>query len=283
MKQESFSDMEYSCRKKKTKREEFLEVMDEIIPWDEWVEIIRPYYPTGKRGRPPIEIEIMLRMYLLQCWFSLSDEGVEDAIYDSYAMRKFMGINFFEQDVPDATTLLHFRHLLEAHGIGKLFFDAINRCLEQAGRMMRGGSIVDATLISAPSSTKNREKKRDPEMHQTKKGNQWHFGMKCHTGVDAGSGFVHTVEATPANVHDVTVAANCCGRTMRSSTGTAHIWDWKNGMRSSMNHSFPPLNTGSTAARASCPGFPTTPLTGSGTSKTADPLYDAKWSIPTES
>ena len=179
MKQESFSDMEYSCRKKKTKREEFLEVMDEIIPWDEWVEIIRPYYPTGKRGRPPIEIEIMLRMYLLQCWFSLSDEGVEDAIYDSYAMRKFMGINFFEQDVPDATTLLHFRHLLEAHGIGKLFFDAINRCLEQAGRMMRGGSIVDATLISAPSSTKNREKKRDPEMHQTKKGNQWHFGMKC--------------------------------------------------------------------------------------------------------
>ena len=207
MKQESFSDMEYSCRKKKTKREEFLEIMDEIIPWDEWVGIIRPYYPTGERGRPPIEIEIMLRMYLLQCWFNLSDEGVEDAIYDSYAMRKFMGINFFEQDVPDATTLLHFRHLLEEHGIGKLFFDAINHCLERAGRMMRGGSIVDATLISAPSSTKNAEKKRDPEMHQTKKGNQWHFGMKCHTGVDAGSGFVHTVEATSANVHDVTVAA----------------------------------------------------------------------------
>ena len=117
---------------------------------------------------------------------------VEDAIYDSYAMRKFMGINFFEQDVPDATTLLKFRHLLEEKGIGKLFFEAINRCLERAGRMMRGGTIVDATLISAPSSTKNAEKKRDPEMHQTKKGNQWHFGMKCHTGVDAGSGFVHT-------------------------------------------------------------------------------------------
>lgn len=140
----------------------------------------------------------MLRMYLLQCWFNLSDEGVEDAIYDSYAMRKFMGINFFEQDVPDATTLLHFRHLLEEHGLGKLFFDTISRCLERAGRMMRGGSIVDATLINAPSSTKNAEKKRDPEMHQTKKGNQWHFGMKCHTGVDAGSGFVHTVEATAA-------------------------------------------------------------------------------------
>ena len=165
-------------------------------------------YPTiqRKRGRPPIEIETMLRMYLLQCWFNLSDEGVEDAIYDSYAMRKFMGISFFEQDVPDATTLLHFRHLLEDKGIGKLFFDAINRCLEQAGRMMRGGTIVDATLISAPSSTKNAEKKRDPEMHSVKKGNQWHFGMKCHTGVDAGSGFVHTVEAA-ANVHDITVAA----------------------------------------------------------------------------
>ena len=127
MKQESFSDMEYRCRKKKTKREEFLEIMDEIIPWDEWVSLIVPHYPSGKRGRPPIEIETMLRMYLLQCWFNLSDEGVEDAIYDSYAMRKFMGINFFEQDVPDATTLLHFRHLLEEKGIGKLFFDAINR------------------------------------------------------------------------------------------------------------------------------------------------------------
>ena len=140
-------------------------------------------------------------------WFSLSDEGVEDATYDSYAMRKFMGINFFEQDVPDATTLLHFRHLLEDKGISKLFFDAINRCLEGDGRIMRGGTIVDATLISAPSSTKNKEKKRDPETHSAKKGNQWHFGMKCHTGVDAGSGFVHTVEATAANVHDVTVAA----------------------------------------------------------------------------
>ena len=184
MKQQSFSDYEYSQRKKKTRREEFLEIMDEIIPWDEWVSLIVPYYPSGKRGRPPIEIEIMLRMYLLQCWFTLSDEGVEDA-----------------------TTLLKFRHLLEEHGLGKRFFDAINRCLERAGRMMRGGSIVDATLISAPSSTKNAKKERDPEMHQTKKGNQWHFGMKCHTGVDAGSGFVHTVEVTAANVHDITVAA----------------------------------------------------------------------------
>ena len=207
MAQQSLSDMEYGNRKRITRREEFLDIMDEIIPWDEWVSLIVPHYPTGRRGRPPVGIETMLRMYLLQCWFNLSDEGVEDAIYDSYAMRKFMGINFLDSDVPDATTLLKFRHLLEKHGLGKLFFDAINRCLEKAGRMMRGGSIVDATLISAPSSTKNAEKARDPEMHQTKKGNQWHFGMKCHTAVDAGSGFVHTVEATAANVHEITVAA----------------------------------------------------------------------------
>lgn len=207
MAQLSLSDLEYSQRKRVTRREEFLDIMDEIIPWEEWVSLIVPHDPTGKRGRPPVGIETMLRMYLLQCWFNLSDEGVEDAIYDSYAMRKFMEINFLETDVPDATTLLKFRHLLEEYGLGKLFFDAINRCLEKAGRMMRGGSIVDATLISAPSSTKNADKARDPEMHQTRKGNQWHFGMKCHTGVDAGSGFVHTVAATAANAHDITVAA----------------------------------------------------------------------------
>ena len=170
MKQESFSDMEYGCRKKKTTREEFLEIMDEIIPWDEWIGIIRLYHPAGKRGRPPIEIEIMLRMYLLKCWFNLSDEGVEDAIYDSYAMRKFMRINFFEQDVPDATALLHFRHLLEGHGIGKLFFDAIYRCLERAGRMMRGDMIVDATLISAPAQPRTRRKNEIPKCTRQKRG-----------------------------------------------------------------------------------------------------------------
>jgi len=166
-----------------------------------------PHYPDGKRGRPPKGIEKMLRMYLLQCWFNLSDEGLEDAIYDSYAMRTFMGINFFNEQVPDATTLLKFRHLLEEHKIAEVFFHAISRTLEKCGRMMRGGSIVDATLISAPSSTKNEKKERDPEMHQTKKGNAWHFGMKCHIGVDAGSGYVHSLETTAANVHDITVAS----------------------------------------------------------------------------
>lgn len=207
MKQVSFSDFEYSNRKKKTKREEFLEIMDEIIPWDEWVALIEPYYPAGKRGRPPKGIEKMLRMYLLQCWFNLSDEGVEDAIYDSYAMRKFMGINFLEEDAPDATTLLKFRHLLEENNLNKAFFDAINRVMVASGHIMKGGTIVDATIINAPSSTKNAEKARDPEMHQTKKGNEWRFGMKCHVGVDAGSGYVHTAEVTAANVHDVTVAS----------------------------------------------------------------------------
>lgn len=207
MKQQSFSDMEYSLRKRTTKREEFLDIMNEIIPWAEWASYIAPHYPRGKRGRPPMGIEKMLRMYLLQCWFNLSDEGVEDAIYDSYAMRKFMGINFFEEQVPDATTLLKFRHLMEKHKIGEQLFRAINYVIEQSGYMMRGGTIVDATIISAPPSVKNAEKARDPEMHQTKKGNEWRFGMKCHIGVDAGSGLVHSVEVTAANVHDVTVAA----------------------------------------------------------------------------
>ena len=207
MRQLSMSDIEYGLRKRTTKREEFLRIMNEIIPWDEWVAYIVPHYPDGKRGRPPKGIEKMLRMYLLQCWFNLSDEGLEDAIYDSYAMRTFMGINFFNEQVPDATTLLKFRHLLEEHKIAEVFFHAISRTLEKCGRMMRGGSIVDATLISAPSSTKNEKKERDPEMHQTKKGNAWHFGMKCHIGVDAGSGYVHSLETTAANVHDITVTS----------------------------------------------------------------------------
>ena len=207
MKQQTLSDMEYGCRKKKTKREEFLEIMGEIIPWDEWVNVIRPYYPTGERGRPPVELELILRMYLLQCWFNLSDPGTEDAIYDSYAMRKFTGIDFMSGSVPDETTLCKLRHLLEEHGLNKLFFDAINRVMVENGHIMKGGTIVDATIIDAPSSTKNKDKARDPEMHSAKKGNQWRFGMKCHIGVDAGSGLVHTVATTSANVHDVTVAA----------------------------------------------------------------------------
>lgn len=174
-----------------------------MIPWDYWVSIIKPYYPSGKRGRPPKSIETMLRMYLMQNWFNLSDEGIEDAIYDSYAMRSFMHLDFLTEQVPDATTLLHFRHLIEENKIGKRIFDDVKSRLEKAGLIMHGGSIVDATIIASPSSTKNKEGKRDPEMHQTKKGNQWYHGMKVHSGVDAGSGYVHTITGTPANVHDI--------------------------------------------------------------------------------
>ena len=206
MKQQTFTDIEYANRKRKTKRDEFLKTMDEIIPWDEWVSYIKPVYFNNKTGRPARGIEIMLRMFLLQAWFNLSDEAIEDSIYDSYAMRTFMGIDFTSEQAPDATTLCKFRKLLVENEIAKAFFDAINRCLVEHGHMMKGGSIVDATIIEAPASTKNQEGARDPEMHQTKKGNQWHFGMKAHVGVDAGSGYIHSVTATAANEHDITEA-----------------------------------------------------------------------------
>ena len=208
MNQETFTDIEYSFRKKKTKREKFLEIMDEIIPWDEWVGVIETYYPKGKRGRPPMGIEKILRMYLLQIWFNLSDPATENAIYDSYAMRKFTGIDFMTETVPDETTLCKFRHLLEETDLNKLFFDAIIQVMLQTVHMMKGGTIVDATIPQAPSSTKNAEKARNPEMHQTKKGNEWKFGMKGHIGVGAGSGLVHTMTVTAANGHDITQTAN---------------------------------------------------------------------------
>lgn len=169
MTQPTFGDIEYANRKRKTKREIFLESMDRIIPWDHWVSLIVPFYPSGKRGRPPKDIELMLRMYLMQNWFNLSDEGIEDAIYDSYAMRRFMHLDFLDEQVPDATTLLHFRHLIEAHKIGEKIFADVRTRLEKSGLLMRGGTIVDATIIEAPSLTKNKECKRDPEIHQVKK------------------------------------------------------------------------------------------------------------------
>ena len=204
--QVSFTDVEYGHRRRVSRREQFLEAMDATIPWARWVALIEPHYyssAAGKRGRKAKPLETMLRMYLLQVWFSLSDEGVEDAVYDSYAMRRFMGLDFGVEQVPDATTLLHFRHLLEKHQLGEKLFAAQNEIFDEQGWIMRGGSIVDATIIAAPSSTKNATGTRDPEMHQTKKGNQWYFGMKAHTGVDAGTGYVHSVSVTAANVHDL--------------------------------------------------------------------------------
>ena len=204
--QPSFTDVEYGNRRRRSKREQFLETMDATIPWAAWVGVIEPYYYAdrrGKRGRKAKPIETMLRMYLLQAWFSLSDEGVEDAIYDSYAMRRFMMLDFAVEQAPDATTLLHFRHLLEEHKLGEELFVAQKEIFEREGWIMRGGTIVDATIIAAPSSTKNATGTRDPKMHQTRKGNQWYFGMKAHVGVDAGTGYAHSVTATAANVHDL--------------------------------------------------------------------------------
>ena len=201
--QPSFTDIEYGNRRRVSRRERFLETMDATIPWQVWVGLIEPFYFDGKKGRKPKPIETMLRMYLLQVWFSLSDEGVEEAIYDSYAMRRFMGLDFAVEQVPDATTLLHFRHLLEKRQLGEKLFAAQNEIFDAQGWIMRGGTIVDATIIAAPSSTKNASGTRDPEMRQTKKGNQWHFGMKAHIGADAGTGYVHSVTVTAASVHDL--------------------------------------------------------------------------------
>jgi len=171
------------------------------------VERLRPLYPKGERGRPPIGLERMLRLYFLQQWYGLADEALEDALYDSQALRGFAGIELNRDPVPDATTLLKFRHWLERHDLTKALFDEIGAMLEERGLLMRQGTIVDATIIAAPPSTKNKSKSRDPEMHQTKKGNQWHFGMKAHIGVDVASGVVHTVIGTAANEADINQTA----------------------------------------------------------------------------
>lgn len=203
--QASFSELEYAAKKKQTRRDRFLAEIEAITPWVSLVKVIRPHYPSsGGAGRPPIGLERMLRMYIAQQCFGLSDEGTEDALYDSQAIRHFVGIDLNRETAPDATTLLKFRRLLEAHQLTESIFNEINAHLAEKGLFLREGTIVDATLIAAPPSTKNEEGKRDGEMHQTKKGNQWHFGMKAHIGVDAQSGLVHTLIGTAANVHDVT-------------------------------------------------------------------------------
>jgi len=205
MTQMTFSDIEYS-NNKKTKRRKFLESMNKIIPWSKWVSKIEPYYYKNERGRKSKNLEMMLRMYLMQNWFNMSDEGIEDEIYESHSMKEFLGIDFLQEGVPDATTLLKFRRIIENNKLGEAIFRDVAESLKKSGLMMNGGSIVDATIIKAPSSTKNIEGKRDSEMHQTKKGGNWHFGMKVHMGVDAGSGYVHTIKGTSANMHDITQA-----------------------------------------------------------------------------
>jgi len=205
--QTSFTHAEFAAKKKTTRREKFLSRMEEVIPWKQLFAVIEPHYPKGERGRPPIGLERMLRVYFLQQWYGLADEALEDALYDSQALQQFARIDLSAEGVPDATTLLKFRRLLETHDLCKGLFTTLNADLSARGLLLREGTLVDATLIAAPPSTKNLKRERDPEMHQTKKGKQWYFGMKAHIGADRDSKLVHTVVVTAANVADITQTA----------------------------------------------------------------------------
>ncbi len=202
--QRSFADIGFR-KQKLTKRQKFLNEMDEVVPWSQLMAIIEPHYPKAGNGTQPKPLELMLRIHFLQQWFSLSDPGMEDEIYDSASIRRFLSIDPLTDTVPDESTILRFRHLLEKHQLAGKLFESVNGDLVDKGLLLRGGTIVDATLIAAPSSTKNKAKKRDPEMSSTKKGNNWYFGMKLHIGVDAHSGLAHTAGATTAKVHDSAV------------------------------------------------------------------------------
>ena len=187
---------------KQTRRDEFLKAMDALVPWSALCEEIAPHYPKAGNGRPPVGLERMLRMYFIQHWFNLADQACEEALYDSTNLRQFVGIDLGREPVPDATTLLRFRRLLESKKLGEALFVRVNEELKERGYKVQTGTIVDATIIGAPSSTKNKQKARDPEMHQTRKGQQWYFGMKLHIGVDSQTGLVHSARTTAANEHD---------------------------------------------------------------------------------
>ena len=188
--------------RKPTRRDEFLATMEAIVPWRPLCEVIEPHYPKGVGGRPPIGLERMLRIHFIQHWFDLADLACEEALYDSASLRRFVGIDLGTEPVPDATTMLKFRRLLGDNKLGKQLFANVGEVLQQSGFKLKTGTIVDATIIGAPSSTKNADNARDPEMHQTRKGQQWYFGMKLHIGVDSQSGLAHSAVVTPANVHD---------------------------------------------------------------------------------
>ena len=208
MTQLSFATLDHRNKKKQTKRERFLGEMDAAVPWAALLGLIEPHYPKAGKGRRPYPLEVMLRIYFLQQWYQLSDPGAEDALYDIQSMRAFAGLELGRDPIPDETTILNFRHLLEAHDLTKAIFEAVSAHLEDKGALLRGGTIMDATLIAASPSTKNTDGKRDPEMSQSKKGNQWYFGMKAHIGMDVRSGLVHTAGVTTGKVHDAKVMDN---------------------------------------------------------------------------
>ena len=202
MKTVSFASLAYENKKKKTRREKFLEEMNQVIPWEELLQIVKKYYPVAGNGRQPMPMERMLRIYFMQQWYGLSDPAMEDALYDIESMRQFADIDIETDVIPDETTILNFRHLLERHNLTKQIFEKTKRYLSEKGLLLREGTIVDATIINAPSSTKNQDRTRDKEMRQTKKGNQWYFGMKAHVGTDTGRGLAHSIVVTDAAVHD---------------------------------------------------------------------------------
>ena len=209
MDQLSFASLDFAAKKKRTKRDVFLAEMAAVVPWSALESVVEPHYPRvgPQGGRRPFPLPVMVRIYCLQQWYSLSDPGAEEALYDIQSMRSFCGLELGRDAIPDETTILNFRHLLEAHDLTKAIFAAVAEHLEARGEMLRGGTIVDATLIAASPSTKNKEGKRDPAMRSSKKGNQWYFGMKAHVGVDAKSGLVHTAGVTTGSVHDAKVMA----------------------------------------------------------------------------
>ena len=205
MEQATFAELEHDSKKRRTRREAFLEKMDGLVPWGRVEEQVEAFYPKAGRGRRPYPLGVMLRVHCVQLFYNLSDPGMEDLLYEVESVRRFVGLRL-SGALPDETTILHFRHLLERHGLGERLFEESNAHLASLGQRLSTGTIVDASLIAAPSSTKNRTGERDPQMHQTRKGNQWYFGMKAHLGVDAQSGLTHSLETTPANVSDVATA-----------------------------------------------------------------------------
>ena len=204
MKQITFASIAYTHKKVTTKREAFLNEMERVVPWSRLLKLIEPYYPKAGNGRPPMPMETMLRIYFLQQWYSLSDPAAEEALYDIESMRRFAQLELLDDAIPDETTILKFRHMIERHALSEAIFADINNYLVEKGIQVSQGSMVDATIIQAASSTKNKDKKRDAEMHSTRKNNQYYFGMKIHIGTDVNSNAIHSATITPANTADIT-------------------------------------------------------------------------------
>lgn len=224
MKQQTLAANGFETYRKPTRKAEFLSRMDKLVPWLEFCTVIDPFYPKAGNGRPPVGLERILRMHFIANWFNLADVACEDALYDVPAFREFCGFDLGRERIPDATTLMNFRHLLEQNNLGAAMFAKVGELLLANGMKLSGGTIVDATIIAAPSSTKNADNARDPEMHQTKKGNQWHFGMKVHIGVDSKTGLAHSASITAANVHDSQELPNLLhGNETRLYGDSAHI------------------------------------------------------------